>query len=75
MKYFIPSFGGQSYLAFPMLKAYHTVRITMGFRASEMNGLLLYNGKRESKDFISLALINGRVELRYGERRLAACLV
>uniref|UniRef100_A0A3B3DMM8 Agrin n=1 Tax=Oryzias melastigma TaxID=30732 RepID=A0A3B3DMM8_ORYME len=65
MKYFIPSFGGQSYLAFPMLKAYHTVRITMGFRASEMNGLLLYNGKRESKDFISLALINGRVELRF----------
>ncbi|XP_038145818.1 agrin isoform X3 [Cyprinodon tularosa] len=65
IKYFIPSFGGQSYLAFPTMSAYHTARIAMEFRASEMNGLLLYNGQMRKKDFISLALVNGRVELKF----------
>lgn len=64
IKYFIPSFGGQSYLAFQTMSAYHTVRIAMEFRASEMSGILLYNGQEGKKDFISLALVNGRVELR-----------
>ncbi|MEQ2188853.1 hypothetical protein GOODEAATRI_019221, partial [Goodea atripinnis] len=64
INYFIPSFGGQSYLAFQTMSAYHTVRIAMEFRASEMNGLLLYNGQMKKKDFISLALVNGRVELK-----------
>ncbi|XP_030588612.1 agrin isoform X2 [Archocentrus centrarchus] len=65
IKYYIPSFGGQSYLAFQTMSAYHTVRIAMEFRASEMNGILLYNGQDRKKDFISLALVNGRVELRF----------
>ncbi|KAM8755025.1 agrin isoform 1-T1 [Acanthopagrus schlegelii] len=65
IKYFIPSFGGQSYLAFQTMSAYHTVRIAMEFRASEMTGILLYNGQEGKKDFISLALVNGRVELRF----------
>ncbi|KAM4737420.1 agrin isoform 3-T3 [Anableps anableps] len=65
IRYFIPSFGGQSFLAFPTMSAYHTVRIAMEFRASEMNGLLLYNGQMKKKDFISLALVNGRVELKF----------
>uniref|UniRef100_A0A3Q3M346 Agrin n=1 Tax=Mastacembelus armatus TaxID=205130 RepID=A0A3Q3M346_9TELE len=65
IKYFIPSFGGQSYLAFPTMSAYHTVRIAMEFRASEMTGILLYNGQDGKKDFISLALVNGRVELKF----------
>uniref|UniRef100_A0A8C4HVF3 Agrin n=1 Tax=Dicentrarchus labrax TaxID=13489 RepID=A0A8C4HVF3_DICLA len=65
IKYFIPSFGGQSYLAFQTMSAYHTVRIAMEFRASEMTGILLYNGQDGKKDFISLALVNGRVELRF----------
>uniref|UniRef100_A0A3P8SHE5 Agrin n=1 Tax=Amphiprion percula TaxID=161767 RepID=A0A3P8SHE5_AMPPE len=65
IKYFIPSFGGQSYLAFQTMSAYHTVRIAMEFRASEMTGLLLYNGQDGKKDFISLALVNGRMELRF----------
>uniref|UniRef100_A0A669DTD5 Agrin n=1 Tax=Oreochromis niloticus TaxID=8128 RepID=A0A669DTD5_ORENI len=65
IKYYIPSFGGQSYLAFPTMSAYHTVRIAMEFRASEMDGILLYNGQDRKKDFISLALVNGRVELRF----------
>ncbi|XP_072011994.1 agrin isoform X5 [Engystomops pustulosus] len=63
--YFIPGFGGKSYLAFKMMKAYHTVRIAMEFRSSEQNGLLLYNGQIRGKDFISLAVVNGFVELRF----------
>ncbi|KAM8829956.1 agrin isoform 2-T2 [Synchiropus picturatus] len=65
IKYFTPSFGGQSYLAFQTMSAYHTVRIAMEFRASEKNGILLYNGQEGKKDFISLALVNSRVELRF----------
>ncbi|XP_076133453.1 agrin [Alosa pseudoharengus] len=65
IKYYIPSFGGKSYLAFPTMKAYHTVRIAMEFRASEMTGILLYNGHNDKKDFLSLALVNGKVELRF----------
>ncbi|CAK6955068.1 agrin isoform X1 [Scomber scombrus] len=65
IKYFIPSFGGQSYLAFQTMSAYHTVRIAMEFRASETTGILLYNGQDGKKDFISLALVNSRVELRF----------
>uniref|UniRef100_A0A8C3K008 Agrin n=1 Tax=Calidris pygmaea TaxID=425635 RepID=A0A8C3K008_9CHAR len=58
-------FGGKSYLAFKMMKAYHTVRIAMEFRTVELNGLLLYNGQNRGKDFISLALVGGFVELRF----------
>ncbi|XP_072305715.1 agrin isoform X2 [Eucyclogobius newberryi] len=65
IKYFLPSFGGESYLAFQTMSAYHTVRIAMEFRTSEMTGILLYNGQDRKKDFISLALVNGRVELRF----------
>lgn len=65
IKYFIPSFGGKSYLAFPTMSGYHTVRIAMEFRASELTGILLYNGQDGKKDFISLALVNGKVELRW----------
>uniref|UniRef100_A0A671RYE7 Agrin n=1 Tax=Sinocyclocheilus anshuiensis TaxID=1608454 RepID=A0A671RYE7_9TELE len=65
IKYFIPSFGGKSYLAFRTMRAYHTVRIAMEFRASEMTGILLYNGQKGKKDFLSLALFEGHVELRF----------
>ncbi|NXC09441.1 AGRIN protein, partial [Orthonyx spaldingii] len=65
IRYFIPSFGGKSYLAFKMMKAYHTVRISMEFRALEPSGLLLYNAQKHGKDFISLALVGGFVELRF----------
>ncbi|NXQ32876.1 AGRIN protein, partial [Alaudala cheleensis] len=61
----IPSFGGRSFLAFRTMKAYHTVRISMEFRALEPSGLLLYNAQRHGKDFISLALLGGFVELRF----------
>ncbi|KAK2521686.1 Agrn [Columba guinea] len=68
VRYFIPSFGGKSYLAFKMMKAYHTVRIAMEFRTVELSGLLLYNGQNRGKDFISLALVGGFVELRVADR-------
>uniref|UniRef100_A0A8C9T420 Agrin n=1 Tax=Scleropages formosus TaxID=113540 RepID=A0A8C9T420_SCLFO len=65
IKYFIPAFGGKSYLAFSTMKAYHTVRIAMEFRPSEMSGLLLFNGQNGKKDFLSLALVAGQVQLRF----------
>ncbi|XP_051947304.1 agrin-like isoform X2 [Xyrauchen texanus] len=65
IKYFIPAFGGKSYLAFQTMRAYHTVRIALEFRASEMTGILLYNGQTGKKDFLSLALVGGKVELRF----------
>ncbi|XP_058265009.1 agrin isoform X4 [Hemibagrus wyckioides] len=65
IKYYIPSFSGKSYLAFPTMKAYHTVRIAMEFRASDTTGILLYNGQEGKKDFLSLALVEGKVTLRF----------
>ncbi|KAJ8395169.1 hypothetical protein AAFF_G00036250, partial [Aldrovandia affinis] len=47
------------------MKAYHTVRIAMEFRASEMTGLLLFNGQSGKKDFLSLTLVSGQVQLRF----------
>eukprot|EP00061_Rhincodon_typus_P017007 g45502.t1 len=47
------------------MKAYYTVRINLEFRASDLDGLLLYNGQKKGKDFISLALVRGHVELRF----------
>ncbi|XP_036802655.1 agrin isoform X5 [Oncorhynchus mykiss] len=63
--YFIPSFGGKSYLAFDTMRAYHTVRIAMEFRVAEMTGILLFNGQDGKKDFLSLTLVNGKVELKF----------
>uniref|UniRef100_A0A7N4PPT9 Agrin n=1 Tax=Sarcophilus harrisii TaxID=9305 RepID=A0A7N4PPT9_SARHA len=63
--YFVPAFGGRSYLAFPTLRAYHTLRVAMEFRVSEPHGLMLYNGQSSGKDFIALTLVNGFVELRF----------
>uniref|UniRef100_A0AAR2L4X6 Agrin n=1 Tax=Pygocentrus nattereri TaxID=42514 RepID=A0AAR2L4X6_PYGNA len=65
IKYYIPSFGGKSYLAFPTMRGYHTVRIAMEFRASDTSGILLYNSQNGKKDFLSLALVGGKVELRF----------
>uniref|UniRef100_A0A8C3UFV7 Agrin n=1 Tax=Catharus ustulatus TaxID=91951 RepID=A0A8C3UFV7_CATUS len=61
----IPSFGGESFLAFRTMRAYHTVRISLEFRALEPSGLLLYNAQKHGKDFISLALVGGFVQLRF----------
>ncbi|XP_035881028.1 agrin isoform X1 [Phyllostomus discolor] len=61
----VPSFGGRSFLAFPTLRAYHTLRLELEFRALEPQGLLLYNGGARGKDFLALALVGGRVQLRF----------
>uniref|UniRef100_A0A4X1W8R0 Agrin n=1 Tax=Sus scrofa TaxID=9823 RepID=A0A4X1W8R0_PIG len=60
-----PAFGGRSFLAFPTLRAYHTLRLALEFRALEPEGLLLYNGNARGKDFLALALLGGRVQLRF----------
>lgn len=51
-------------MAFQTMRAYHTVRIAMEFRALEMTGILLYNGQKNKNDFLSLALVDGNVEFR-----------
>lgn len=62
----VPAFRGHSFLAFPTLRAYHTLRLALEFRALEPQGLLLYNGNERGKDFLALALLGGRVQLRCG---------
>uniref|UniRef100_A0A8C7AK28 Agrin n=1 Tax=Neovison vison TaxID=452646 RepID=A0A8C7AK28_NEOVI len=61
----VPAFGGHSFLAFPTLRAYHTLRLALEFRALEPQGLLLYNGNARGKDFLALTLLGGRVQLRF----------
>ncbi|XP_047726297.1 agrin isoform X3 [Prionailurus viverrinus] len=61
----LPAFGGHSFLAFPTLRAYHTLRLALEFRTWEPQGLLLYNGNARGKDFLSLTLLGGRVQLRF----------
>ncbi|XP_030883003.1 agrin isoform X1 [Leptonychotes weddellii] len=61
----VPAFGGHSFLAFPTLRAYHTLRLALEFRALEPQGLLLYNGNAQGKDFLALTLLGGRVQLRF----------
>ncbi|KAF4018543.1 hypothetical protein G4228_009925 [Cervus hanglu yarkandensis] len=61
----VPAFGGHSFLAFPTLRAYHTLRLALEFRALEPQGLLLYNGNARGKDFLGLALLGGRVQFRF----------
>ncbi|XP_056364427.1 agrin [Oenanthe melanoleuca] len=62
---FSPSFGGGSFVALRTLRGYHTARVSLQFRALEPSGLLLYNAQRHGKDFISLALLGGFVQLRF----------
>uniref|UniRef100_A0A8C6RCQ4 Agrin n=1 Tax=Nannospalax galili TaxID=1026970 RepID=A0A8C6RCQ4_NANGA len=61
----VPSFEGHSFLAFPTLRAYHTLRLALEFRTLELQGLLLYNGNARGKDFLSLALLDGHVQFRF----------
>ncbi|XP_012920570.1 agrin isoform X1 [Heterocephalus glaber] len=61
----VPAFWGHSFLAFPTLRAYHTLRLALEFRTLEPQGLLLYNGNNRGKDFLALALQSSRVQLRF----------
>lgn len=49
------------------LSAYHKFNIELEFTAFADNGILLYNQQRQdgTGDFISLAIINGHIEMRY----------
>lgn len=62
---YVPAFKGHSFLAFPTLRAYHTLRLALEFRALETEGLLLYNGNARGKDFLALALLDGHVQFRW----------
>lgn len=61
----VPAFEGHSFLAFPTLRAYHTLRLALEFRALETEGLLLYNGNAHGKDFLALTLLDGHVQFRW----------
>ncbi|KAM5125714.1 LOW QUALITY PROTEIN: agrin-like [Callospermophilus lateralis] len=63
----VPAFGDTSFLAFPTLRAYHTLRLPgAGILIPVAQGLLLYNGNPRDKDFLALALLlGGRVQLRF----------
>ena len=58
-----------------MPDAYLSFDISVSFRPEKPNGLILYNGKTEdSRDFMSLSLINGAPEFRYIQQPAAAPL-
>jgi len=65
----IPSFSGHSYLQYLGLRrallAFANIEIV--FKATDPDGLILYNGYNTdgSGDFISLALRNGTLEYRF----------
>ncbi|RXG58159.1 Agrin, partial [Armadillidium vulgare] len=65
--YDTPSFSGSSYLEIKKIKAYNKVQMEMEFRSFTESGILMYSQQKEdgSGDFISLAIIDGFVELRY----------
>lgn len=51
----------------PLEHGSRDISIEIGFRALSLNGLLFYTGHLNAKkgDFISIAIINGSLELRY----------
>lgn len=63
----IPQFGGSSYAEFKELENTNiAVTMEIDFRTFDSEGVLLYSGQTQhpAKDFISLAINNGRVEFR-----------
>ena len=65
----IPSFGGSSYLQYIGLRRalLAFANIELVFKATDPDGLILYNGYATdgTGDFISLALRNGTLEYRF----------
>ncbi|XP_077981026.1 pikachurin-like [Glandiceps talaboti] len=63
-----PHLWGTGYVAFPkLLTAYKTFRITVEFRPTKINGLLLFSSELPTAkgDFFSVALIDGKPEFRF----------
>ncbi|XP_070562238.1 agrin-like [Ptychodera flava] len=65
--FYLPSFAGTSYIAFHTMKGFFSVDIEMEFRSLSEDGLLLFNGQKEDGkgDYLSLAIRQGFVEMRY----------
>lgn len=63
----IPRFSGQSWLAFPALRAaYKHVQLEIEFRPESWDGILFLTGERDdlAGDFVSVILYEGFVEFR-----------
>lgn len=63
-----PRFYGYSHMTFePLKNSYQTFQITLEFKAEAEDGLLLYCGENEHGrgDFISLALVRGKLHYRF----------
>jgi len=84
----IPSFNGQSYLQYMGMRRalLAFAHIQLVFKATDPDGLILYNGYATdgTGDFISLALRNGTLEYRFDlgtgpavirYTQLASCLI
>ena len=64
----MPSFTGLSYLRYPSpsTRITTTTSLTLTFYPTSHTGLILYIGDvSQSRDFLSLSLINGYIQLRY----------
>lgn len=63
----IPSFDGMSYIELSYLTDTENTRLQLSFNPSSPEGYLFYAGNYTlaTPDFLSLSLVNGRVELRY----------
>ncbi|KAF7200402.1 pikachurin isoform X1 [Nothobranchius furzeri] len=63
-----PRFYGYSHMTFePLKNSYQTFQITLEFKAESVDGLLLYCGENEHGhgDFMSLALVRGKLHYRF----------
>ncbi|XP_047446886.1 pikachurin isoform X2 [Mugil cephalus] len=63
-----PRFHGYSHMTFePLKNSYQTFQITLEFKADSEDGLLLYCGENEHGrgDFMSLALVRGKLHYRF----------
>ncbi|XP_078614895.1 agrin-like isoform X22 [Branchiostoma floridae x Branchiostoma japonicum] len=63
--FYQPAFGGDSYIAFKTIKVFLSGTIMLDFRYTGKDGLLVYNGQKSGKDFISLAIVNGKLQFQY----------
>ncbi|XP_065220791.1 pikachurin-like [Planococcus citri] len=64
----IPRFSGQSWLAFPALRAaYKHIQLEIEFRPESWDGILFLTGERDdlAGDFVSVVLYEGFVEFRF----------
>ena len=66
-----PRFSGESYLALPTLtNAYQDLQLSLDFRPTAADGVLLLTGESADMtgDYLALLIRDGHVELRYDSR-------